>query len=79
MIKRLLEDRIIKKIESNKAILIFIEGIKNSAKMRDLLRLIAFQLGSEVSYEELGRQLGMSRMMASAKSFTFGARMMDRR
>ena len=29
--------------------------------MRNLLRLIAFQLGSEVSYEELGRQLGMSK------------------
>ena len=31
-----------------------IDGLKNSSKMRDLLRLIAFQLGSEVSYEELG-------------------------
>ena len=30
--------------------------------MRDLLRLIAFQLGSEVSYEELGKQLGMSKV-----------------
>lgn len=29
--------------------------------MLELLRLIAFQLGSEVSYEELGRQLGMSK------------------
>ena len=29
--------------------------------MRDLLRLIAFQLGSEVSYDELGKQLGMSK------------------
>ena len=29
--------------------------------MRDLLRLVAFQLGSEVSYEELGKQLGMSK------------------
>lgn len=38
-----------------------IDGIKNSAKMRDLLRLIAFQLGSEVSYDELGKQLGMSK------------------
>ena len=26
-----------------------------------MLRLIAFQLGSEVSYEELGKQLGMSK------------------
>lgn len=38
-----------------------IDGLKNSAKMRDLLRLIAFQLGSEVSYDELGKQLGMSK------------------
>lgn len=38
-----------------------VDGIKNSGKMLDLLRLIAFQLGSEVSYEELGRQLGMSK------------------
>ena len=38
-----------------------IDGLKNSSKMRDLLRLIAFQLGSEVSYEELGKQLGMSK------------------
>ena len=29
--------------------------------MRNLLRLIAFQLGSEVSYDELGKQLGMSK------------------
>ena len=38
-----------------------LDGLKNSSKMRNLLRLIAFQLGSEVSYEELGRQLGMSK------------------
>ncbi len=38
-----------------------IDGIKNSSKMRDLLRLIAFQMGSEVSYDELARQLGLSR------------------
>ena len=38
-----------------------IDGLKNSSKMRDLLRLIAFQLGSEVSYDELGKQLGMNR------------------
>lgn len=38
-----------------------IDGLKNSVKMKELLRLIAFQLGSEVSYEELGRQLGMSK------------------
>ena len=38
-----------------------VDGVKNSNKMRDLLRLIAFQVGSEVSYEELGRQLNMSK------------------
>ncbi len=38
-----------------------IEGMKNSGKMRDLLRLIAFQMGSIVSYDELGKQLGMSK------------------
>ncbi len=38
-----------------------IDGLKNSGKMRDLLRLIAFQLGSEVSYDELGKQLGISK------------------
>jgi len=38
-----------------------IDGLKNSGKMKDLLRLIAFQLGCEVSYDELGKQLGMSK------------------
>ncbi len=38
-----------------------IDGVKNSGKMKDLLRLIAFQLGGEVSYDELGRQLGISK------------------
>lgn len=38
-----------------------IDGLKNSGKMQDLLRLIAFQMGSEVSYDELGKQLGMSK------------------
>jgi hypothetical protein len=38
-----------------------IDGLKNSGKMKDLLRLIAFQMGNEVSYDELGRQLGMSK------------------
>lgn len=38
-----------------------IDGIKNSQKMYDLLRLIAFQVGSTCSYEELAKQLSMSR------------------
>ena len=37
-------------------------GIKHSDKIVSLLRLIAFQVGSEVSYNELGTQLGMSRL-----------------
>lgn len=37
------------------------EGIKNSSKVYDLLKLIAFQLGKEVSLSELGTQLGMSK------------------
>ena len=38
-----------------------IDGLKNSGKMKELLWLIAFQLGNEVSYDELGKQLGMSK------------------
>ena len=38
-----------------------VDGLKNSGKMRDLLRLVAFQMGNEVSYDELGKQLGMSK------------------
>lgn len=37
------------------------EGVRNSGKMLNLLRLIAFQIGKEVSMDELGRQLGMSK------------------
>lgn len=35
--------------------------IRNSDKILQLLRLIAYQVGSEVSYNELGKQLGMSK------------------
>jgi len=35
------------------------EGIKNADKILNLLKLIAFQIGKEVSLHELGRQLGM--------------------
>lgn len=38
-----------------------VDGLKNASKMLDLLRLIAFQIGSEVSYEEIGKQIGLSR------------------
>lgn len=37
------------------------DGLKNSQKLHDLLRLIAYQIGNEVSIDELGRQLGLSR------------------
>jgi len=37
------------------------DGIKSSSKMISLLRLIAFQIGKEVSLDELGKQLGISR------------------
>lgn len=41
-------------------ILVF-ENIKNSDKILNLLRLIAFQVGGEISYQELGQQLSMSK------------------
>jgi len=37
------------------------EQLRNSHKVMDLLRLIALQVGSEVSYNELGKQLSMSK------------------
>jgi len=41
--------------------LLSIDGIRNANKMHDLLRLLAFQQGSEVSFDELGKQLGLSK------------------
>ncbi|MFD2035810.1 ATP-binding protein [Belliella marina] len=43
-----------------KDILIY-DGLRNSDKLFSLLKLIAFQIGKEVSLDELGRQLGMSK------------------
>ncbi len=40
--------------------LLELNQIKNSGKIFDLLRLLAYQIGSTVSYNELGRQLGIS-------------------
>lgn len=37
------------------------ETVKNASKIFDLLRLLAYQVGSEVSLDELGRNLGMSK------------------
>lgn len=41
--------------------ILMVDGVKNSDKLYSLLRLIAFQVGKEVSLEELGKQLGMSK------------------
>ncbi len=41
--------------------IIAFDGIRNSSKIRDLLRLIAFQIGKEVSLDELAKQLQISR------------------
>ncbi|HON52134.1 MAG TPA: ATP-binding protein [Bacteroidales bacterium] len=41
--------------------ILIIDGIRNASKMLDLLRLIAFQTGNLVAYDELGKQLGMSK------------------
>lgn len=43
-----------------KDILVY-DGIKQSNKILDLLRLIAFQVGQEVSLQELANQLGISK------------------
>lgn len=43
-----------------KDILVY-ENIKNSQKIFNLLRLVAFQIGGEVSLQELGKQLGISK------------------
>ncbi|MBP7496623.1 MAG: ATP-binding protein [Bacteroidales bacterium] len=38
-----------------------IDGLRNSSKMYDLLKLLAFQIGKEVSINELGLQLRLSK------------------
>ena len=43
-----------------KDILVF-ENIHNASRVFDLLRLVAFQVGQLVSYNELGKQLSMSK------------------
>jgi uncharacterized protein len=42
-----------------------LENIKNSKKLVDLLRLIAFQIGNEVSQTELGKQLALDQKTVS--------------
>ena len=41
--------------------ILMVDGIRNASKMKELLQLIALQMGSEVSYEGLGSMLGMSK------------------
>ena len=41
--------------------LLEVGGLKNTAKIRDLLKLLAFQIGSQVSLSELGNSLSMSK------------------
>ncbi len=53
-LKQLVNDYLLKDI-------LAFEGVRNASKMLDLLRLIAFQVSKEVSLDELGRQLGMSK------------------
>ncbi len=38
-----------------------LDGLKNANKMHDMLRLIAYQIGQEVSYDEIAKQIGLSR------------------
>lgn len=53
-LKELTEDHLLKDI-------LAFEGIRNAGKLRDLLRLIAYQIGKDVSYHEIGQQLGISK------------------
>lgn len=41
--------------------LLMLDQIKGPKKIQDLLRLLAFQIGNDVSIQELGKQLGMSK------------------
>lgn len=41
--------------------LLSLDGIRNAWKLRDLLALLAYQIGNEVSLTELGTQLGLSK------------------
>lgn len=38
-----------------------LDGLRHSSKIIKLLQLLSFQIGKEVSYDELGRQLGLSK------------------
>jgi len=53
-LKELVSDYLLKDI-------LAIDGIRNSIQMFNLLKLLAYQVGQEVSLQELGNQLGMSK------------------
>lgn len=53
-LKELASDYLLKDILS-------IDGIRHSTQMLNLLKLLAYQVGQEVSYQELGNQLGISK------------------
>jgi predicted AAA+ superfamily ATPase len=36
------------------------DGVRNSGKIKSILRLLAFQIGSEVSFNEIARNVGLS-------------------
>ncbi len=65
----LLKDEEEKKIYLNNIVqhyllkdILMVDGIRNSSKMYDLLRLLAFQIGNEVSYNELANKLGINKI-----------------
>lgn len=53
-LKELVSDYLLKDI-------LVIDGIRHSVQMFNLLKLLAYQVGQEVSLQELGNQLGMSK------------------
>ena len=42
-----------------------LENIRNADKLHDLLKLLAYQIGNEVSLSELGNALGMAKQTVS--------------
>lgn len=42
--------------------ILYLEDVKSAGKMLELLRLVAVRIGKVVTYEELGHELGMSRI-----------------
>ncbi len=42
--------------------ILMLDGVRNASKMFDLLQLIAYQIGQEVSYTELSNKLGINKI-----------------